>query len=125
MYCLNLLFDQFLEPNAERRETTTKDDNSFIEYENQQMKYIEEKSILLALRGSVSPSLCGADAIMFATMLSDYFPSIDIPLVFDNIKEQDNNLSIGEDTIGLSLQQEEGAPLRSLPSSPQPKEQGR
>ena len=70
------------------------------------------------------PGLAGADAVMFATLLADFFPSLDVPLIFDQGMQEDKEVSPAERTIGLT-NEEKGAPLRSLPSSPQPKDQGK
>lgn len=92
-----------------------------VEYDISDLSYLEQKSVLLALRSSVTPSLTGADAVMFATLLSDFFPSHDVPLIFDQECPENNE---PDATIGLALHEEKGAPLRLLPGSPQPKDQG-
>ena len=88
------------------------------------MKSIEQRSIVFALRNTIVPSLSGADAVMFATLLGDYYPALNVPLMFDDDVGDDNVLSITDETIGLSVEKEKGAPLHSLPNSPQPKDQG-
>ena len=88
------------------------------------LKSIEQRSIVLALRSTIAPSLSGADAVMFATLIGDNFPNLNVPLMFDGDVGDDNVLSITDETIGLSLEKEKGAPLHSLPNSPQPKDQG-
>lgn len=89
------------------------------------IKSIEQRSIVLALRSTITPSLSGADAVMFATLIGDYFPALNVQLVFDDVVGDENEASIADETIGLSLEKEkEGAPLHSLPNSPQPKDQG-
>eukprot|EP00795_Rhopilema_esculentum_P016198 gene16198-7569_t len=86
------------------------------------LKTLEQKSLLLAIRGHMMPSLLGADAVMFATLLADFFPSLDVPLIFNQGMQEDKHVTSAEKTIGLT-NQEKGAPLRILPSSPQPKDQ--
>ena len=85
--------------------------------------HLENRSILLALRNAIAPSVTGPDAVMFATLLSDFFPSHDIPLMFN--QGHRDSLRAAESTIGLSLEKEEGSPLRLLPDSPQPQAQGK
>ena len=86
--------------------------------------YIEKKSVLLALRSAIIPSLSGADAVMFATLLSEVFPTHDVPLIFDRKFQDNTEQRIANDTIGISLGNTDGEPLRSLPGSPLPKDQG-
>jgi len=35
------------------------------------------------------PALDGSDAVMFATLLADLFPNVQVPLIFDNYKNND------------------------------------
>ena len=86
--------------------------------------YIEKESLLLALRNTVAPSLNGADAVVFATLISDLFPSHDIPLIFDQSFPESIEQSFSRDTIGVSMEKADGSPLHSLPGSPQPQDQG-
>ena len=115
----------FSDRNVDFIQVVNTADQSLDASDEQDIRQIEQKSIMLALRSSIAPSLCGADAAMFATLLSDYFPSVEVPLVFDQDVESENNLSIGDDTIGIARQNEEGSPFRSLPNSPKSKDHGR
>ena len=125
--CVHITFKPFLfhfykdeAPATDADETIIRDDNHGTD-----LMYLEQKSILLALRSAVAPSLSGADAVMFATLLGDFFPSHDVPMMFNRGVQDSNELPVAEETIGLSLDREKGAPLQSLPGSPQPKDQGK
>ncbi|XP_015758877.1 PREDICTED: dynein beta chain, ciliary-like [Acropora digitifera] len=50
---------------------------------------VEEHAVVLALRDLFMPALDGSDAVMFATLLADLFPNVQVPLIFDNYKNND------------------------------------
>lgn len=63
--------------------------------EVQEALKVEECAVVLALRDTYVPGLDGSDAVMFATLLADLFPNVQVPLIFDNY---------GADTQGSRMQ---------------------
>lgn len=43
---------------------------------------LEEKAMVTALRDSFLPRMVGRDASVFVTLVSDVWPTVDIPMVF-------------------------------------------
>ena len=90
------------------------------------VKHLEEKAIVLALRDTFMPSLSGSDAVMFATIVADLFPDVDIPTIFNNnvnVKEQ--QIQCVDDIIGVEHPTEAGEAVTSLPGSPVDKDKGK
>ena len=51
----------------------------------------EEHAVVLALRDTYMPGLDSSDAVMFATLLADLFPNVQVPLIFDNYGDDQRN----------------------------------
>ena len=75
--------------------------------EVQEALKVEECAVVLALRDTYVPGLDGSDAVMFATLLADLFPNVQVPLIFDNY---------GADTQGSRMQMnDEVSNLEEIP----------
>ena len=57
---------------------------------------VEEEAVVLALRDSFIPGLKGSNAIMFATLLADLFPGINLPTVFESFGVRDGKTAMNE-----------------------------
>lgn len=51
------------------------------QHDVQEMLKVEEHAVVLALRDTYMPGLDGSDAVMFATLLADLFPNVQVPNV--------------------------------------------
>ena len=61
----------------------------------------EEKAVVLALRDTFIPGLRGSDAVMFATLLADLFPGVDLPTVFESLGVLDGKTPMNEPVSNL------------------------
>ena len=67
----------------------------------QEMLKVEERAVVLALRDTFMPGLDGSDAIMFATLLADLFPNVQVPMIFENYGSQGNKMQMNEQVSNL------------------------
>lgn len=67
---------------------------------------VEERAVVLALRDTYMPGLDSSDAVMFATLLADLFPNVQIPLIFD---------SYGTDQRGKMQMNDQVSNLEEIP----------
>ncbi|KAK3108743.1 hypothetical protein FSP39_014630 [Pinctada imbricata] len=78
--------------------------------------HAEEKALVLALRDTFLPRLQGRDASIFATLLTDTWPHLDLPLVFGGEAETDRKPPPSRSSSrGRTAQS--GASMRSLKDS--------
>ena len=76
--------------------------------------YAEEKALVLALRDTFLPRLQGRDASIFATLLTDIWPHLDLPLVFGGDADTEKNAPISRASSRPGRQAKSEASVRSL-----------
>ena len=61
----------------------------------------EERALVLALRDTFMPGLEGSDAVMFATLLADLFPKVQVPMIFDSYNSQGSKMHLNDQVCNL------------------------
>jgi len=72
----------------------------------------EEHAVVLALRDTFIPQLTSSDAVMFATLVSDLFPSGQIPMIFDSYGVIEGKMALNQSISNL-----DEIPVTSRPAS--------
>jgi len=62
---------------------------------------VEEHAVVLALRDTYMPGLDGSDAVMFATLLADLFPNVQVPMIFESYGSQGSKMQMNEQVSNL------------------------
>lgn len=62
---------------------------------------VEEHAVVLALRDTYMPGLDSSDAVMFATLLADLFPNVQVPMIFDSYGAQANKMQMNDTVSNL------------------------
>ena len=62
---------------------------------------VEERGVVLALRDTYMPGLDGSDAVMFATLLADLFPNVQVPMIFESYGSQGSKMQMNEQVSNL------------------------
>ena len=62
---------------------------------------VEEHAVVLALRDTYMPGLDGSDAVMFATLLADLFPDVQVPMIFESYGSQGSKMQMNEQVSNL------------------------
>lgn len=62
---------------------------------------VEERAVVLALRDTYMPGLDGSDAVMFATLLADLFPNVQVPMIFDSYGAQGSKMEMNDQVSNL------------------------
>lgn len=75
---------------------------------------VEEHAVVLALRDTYMPGLDGSDAVMFATLLADLFPDVQVPMIFESYGSQGSKMQMNEQVSNL----EEIPVLSKAPGKP-------
>lgn len=75
---------------------------------------VEEHAVVLALRDTYMPGLDGSDAVMFATLLADLFPDVQVPMIFESYGSQGSKMQMNEQVSNL----EEIPVLSKAPAEP-------
>lgn len=75
---------------------------------------VEELAVVLALRDTYMPGLDGSDAVMFATLLADLFPDVQVPMIFESYGSQGSKMQMNEQVSNL----EEIPVLSKAPGKP-------
>lgn len=73
----------------------------------------EEYAVVLALRDTFIPQLANSDAVMFATLVSDLFPSGQIPMIFDSYGVVEGKMALNQSISNL-----DEIPVSPRPGSP-------
>lgn len=99
---------EFLLDAAEGTSNTTED---------QEMQRIEEQAVVLAFRDTFMSQISGSDAIMFATLLSDLFPIVQIPMIFDSYGVVQGKMALNDpvsnlDEIPVTPKSRQGSPVQ-------------
>jgi len=61
----------------------------------------EEHAVVLALRDTYMPGLDSSDAVMFATLLADLFPNVQVPMIFESYGSQGSKMQMNEQVSNL------------------------
>lgn len=80
----------------------------------QEVLKVEEHAVVLALRDTYMPGLDGSDAVMFATLLADLFPNVQVPMIFESYGSQGSRMQMNEQVSNL----EEIPVLSKTPGEP-------
>ena len=80
----------------------------------QEVLKVEEHAVVLALRDTYMPGLDGSDAVMFATLLADLFPNVQVPMIFESYGSQGSRMQMNEQVSNL----EEIPVLSKAPGEP-------
>lgn len=75
---------------------------------------MEEHAVVLALRDTYMPGLDGSDAVMFATLLADLFPNVQVPMIFESYGSQGSKMQMNDQVSNL----EEIPVLSKAPGEP-------
>ena len=62
---------------------------------------VEEHAVVLALRDTYMPGLDSSDAVMFATLLADLFPNVQVPMIFESYGSQGSKMQMNEQVSNL------------------------
>ncbi|XP_020627063.1 dynein beta chain, flagellar outer arm-like isoform X2 [Orbicella faveolata] len=62
---------------------------------------VEEHAVVLALRDTYMPGLDSSDAVMFATLLADLFPNVQVPMIFESYGSQGNKMQMNDQVSNL------------------------
>lgn len=62
---------------------------------------VEEHAVVLALRDTYMPGLDGSDAVMFATLLADLFPNVQVPMIFESYGSQGSKMQMNDQVSNL------------------------
>ena len=92
----NQTYFVYLEPAvpADTEEDTDQQDE-------QEIHKVEEHAVVLALRDTYMPGLDGSDAVMFATLLADLFPNVQVPMIFDTFGAEGSKMRMNEQVSNL------------------------
>ncbi|XP_066025345.1 uncharacterized protein [Pocillopora verrucosa] len=69
--------------------------------DEQEILKLEERAVVLALRDAFMPGLDGSDAVMFATLLADLFPNVQVPMIFESYGSEGTKMQMNEQVSNL------------------------
>ena len=75
---------------------------------------VEEHAVVVALRDTYMPGLDSSDAVMFATLLADLFPNVQVPMIFESYGSQGSKMQMNDQVSNL----EEIPVLSKAPGEP-------
>ena len=92
----NQIYFVYLEPAVP---VGTEEDTG--QQDEQEILKVEEHAVVLALRDTYMPGLDSSDAVMFATLLADLFPNVQVPMIFDTFGAEGSKMRMNEQVSNL------------------------